>query len=190
MEFILIAGPQAVGKMTVGQELAKLTPLRLFHNHMTIELVKGLIPLEEPGGWPLVKQLREDIFRHFVQSGQYGLIYTVVWAFDCPSDWEYVENYLSIFREAGANIYIVELEADFEERLRRNNTPNRLEHKPSKRDLAWSERDIRDTAERWRLNSEPGEVTELNYLRIDNTNRSAEEVAWAIKERFGFKDRE
>ena len=36
---IVVCGPQAVGKMTVGQELMKLTGLRLFHNHMTIEPV-------------------------------------------------------------------------------------------------------------------------------------------------------
>lgn len=33
MKFILITGPQAVGKMTVGQELEKITNLKLFHNH-------------------------------------------------------------------------------------------------------------------------------------------------------------
>lgn len=31
MKFILIFGPQAVGKMTVGQELVKITTLKLFH---------------------------------------------------------------------------------------------------------------------------------------------------------------
>ena len=39
MKFILITGPQAVGKMTVGQELTKTTDLKLLHNHMTIEVV-------------------------------------------------------------------------------------------------------------------------------------------------------
>lgn len=39
MKFVLIFGPQAVGKMTVGHELEKRTDLKLFHNHMTIELV-------------------------------------------------------------------------------------------------------------------------------------------------------
>jgi shikimate kinase len=34
MKFVLIFGPQAVGKMTVGQELAKITGLKLFHNHI------------------------------------------------------------------------------------------------------------------------------------------------------------
>jgi hypothetical protein len=39
MKFVLIFGDAAVGKMTVGQELCKITDLRLFHNHMTIEPV-------------------------------------------------------------------------------------------------------------------------------------------------------
>lgn len=43
MKFVLIFGPQAVGKMTVGQELAKITGLKLFHNHMTIDLVNPFL---------------------------------------------------------------------------------------------------------------------------------------------------
>ncbi|AJH17331.1 Uncharacterized protein BWINRA5_03282 [Bacillus mycoides] len=41
MKFILIFGPQAVGKMTVGHELEKITDLKLFHNHMTIDFVSS-----------------------------------------------------------------------------------------------------------------------------------------------------
>ena len=40
MKFVLLFGPQAVGKMTIGHELEKVTDLKLFHNHMTIELVQ------------------------------------------------------------------------------------------------------------------------------------------------------
>ena len=39
MKLLFIIGDAAVGKMTVGQELMKITDLRLFHNHMTIEPV-------------------------------------------------------------------------------------------------------------------------------------------------------
>jgi shikimate kinase len=39
MKLIVIFGPQAVGKMTVGHELEKITNLKLFHNHMPIELI-------------------------------------------------------------------------------------------------------------------------------------------------------
>ena len=39
MKLLILIGNASVGKMTVGQELAKITDMRLFHNHMTIEPV-------------------------------------------------------------------------------------------------------------------------------------------------------
>ena len=36
MKLLFLIGNSAVGKMTVGQELMKITNMRLFHNHMTI----------------------------------------------------------------------------------------------------------------------------------------------------------
>lgn len=34
----MILGGQAVGKIIVGEELAKITPYKLFHNYMTVEI--------------------------------------------------------------------------------------------------------------------------------------------------------
>ena len=39
MKLVFLIGNTSVGKMTVGQELTKITDLKLFHNHMTIEPV-------------------------------------------------------------------------------------------------------------------------------------------------------
>ncbi|MCL2301126.1 MAG: AAA family ATPase [Firmicutes bacterium] len=188
MKFVLIVGPQAVGKMTVGQALAARTGLKLFHNHETIELVRPLLSLDRAEGWALVMELRESVFRHFARSGQAGMIYTGVWAFDEPEDRAYFEGIFALWREAcpAVEIFIVELEADLETRLARNRTENRLLHKPSKRDFEWSDADVRGSAEKYRLNSLPGEITEPNYLRLDNTHLSAEEAAQAIAERFGL----
>ena len=187
MKFVLIIGPQAVGKMTVGQALAARTGLKLFHNHETIELVKPLLPLDD-SGWTLVQELRESVFRAFARSDEYGMIYTGLRYFDEFRDQLYYQGILDLWREEcpDTQICIVELEADLEERLRRNGTENRLLHKPSKRDIAWSEADLRKSAAEHRLNSQPGEITEPNYLRIDNTHVSAEEAAAMICERFGF----
>lgn len=38
MDLVIIIGAQSSGKMTVGQELSKITDLKLFHNHISIEL--------------------------------------------------------------------------------------------------------------------------------------------------------
>ena len=183
MKLVILIGPQAIGKMTIGQELAKITELKLFHNHQTIDIVSPLIDLNE-GGWLVVDKLREAIFRAYAKSGQYGMIYTLLCVFS--KDLAYVEWIKNCFLEEfpETQFYFVELEADFDERLRRNKTENRLRHKPGKRDLEWSESLLHDYEEQYRQNSLPGEVTEPNYLRINNTHLSAEEVAAQIKEKF------
>ena len=48
MKLVFILGDAAVGKMTVGQELMKITDLRLFHNHMTIEPVIEIFGRYDP----------------------------------------------------------------------------------------------------------------------------------------------
>ena len=181
MKLVFIIGDAAVGKMTVGQELMKLTGLRLFHNHMTIEPV-----IEIFGSFrgDVTLRLREVIFQEFAKSSLYGMIFTFMWAFDMPSDWEYHDKVRSIFEPYGTEFYYVELVADTQTRLQRNVTENRLLHKASKRDIeASNQRLLRDSSNH-RLVSEPGEIPYENYLRIDNTNLSPEQAAQMIRDRF------
>jgi len=44
MKLIFIYGPPAVGKLTVAEELVKLHDYRLFHNHLTLDLVRNIYP--------------------------------------------------------------------------------------------------------------------------------------------------
>lgn len=183
MKLILLFGPQAVGKMTVGHELEKITELKLFHNHMTIELLCPFLGFS-PEMWELSTLFRHKIFEAFSKSNSYGMIFTFVWAFDLKDNWEYVENICKIFEANGGEVFYVELEADFDERLKRNKTPHRLEHKPSKRNVEQSEQRIRITMESHRLNSFEGEIVKKNFIKINNTNLTPEEVAKSIKEKF------
>lgn len=186
MKLVLLFGPQAVGKMTVGQELEKLTGIKLFHNHMTIDLVGHFFDYSTKEGQRLVNLFRQEIFEAVSKSDLEGMIFTFVWLFNKEKDWEYVRELTELFKGRGADVFYVELEADLEERLKRNVTPNRLEHKPFKRNLEWSENDVRTTAEKHRLNSFEGEITYPNYLKINTMNLSAEETAKQIKEAFGW----
>lgn len=184
MKLVLIFGPQAVGKMTVGQELAKITGLKLFHNHMSIELVTPIFDYGTKEGQRLVTLFRKEIFEAVAKSDLEGLIFTYVWAFNHPSDWDYVNEVCQIFESKGGKVYFVELEAELAERLERNKSPHRLEHKPTKRNIEWSESNLRKSLEKYRLNSIEGEITKEEYIRINNTKLSAEEVAKVIKEKF------
>lgn len=78
------------------------------------------------------------------------------------------------------------MEADVEERLIRNKTTQRLEHKPTKRNVEQSEQHLLSTLENRRLNSIDGEIKTKNYLRINNTKLDAMEVAHMIKKEFSF----
>ena len=183
MKLVFIIGSGAVGKMTVGQELAKRTGLKLFYNHVTIEPV-----LELFGNFNVeaVKGMRDVIFREFAKTDNEGLIFTFMWAFDQPADREYVEHVMDLFRPYDTEFYFVELIADQAVRLERNKTENRLKHKPSKRNIEESDQRLIRHDAKYRLVSLPGEISYPNYLRIDNTHLTAEEAAQRIQAHFGL----
>ena len=183
MKLLFLIGNSSVGKMTVGQELTKITPFRLFHNHMMIEPV-----LEVFGQFrgDIIQKLRHVIFEEFAKTDNYGLVFTFMWAFDMPSDWEYLEKVKSIFGLPEEDVYYVELIAPQEVRLQRNSTENRLKNKASKRDIeASNARLIRDD-QNYRCESLPGEITFTNYYRLENANISPEDAAQIIKDHFSF----
>ena len=185
---VIILGPHAVGKMTVGQELAKITGLSLLHNHMSIELTRKLFDYTEKEWGILNETIRQTVFELFAKGDFRGLIFTYMCAFDMQSEFDYLLNVIELFKANGASCYVVELCADFEERLIRNKSENRLLHKESKRNLECSEAEMRNTSEKYRLNSYDGESLPFeNYLKIDNTALTAEEVARMIQTHFAIE---
>ncbi len=186
MKFVILIGPQAVGKMTVGQELEKLTGLKLFHNHMTIDLVSKYFDFGTPQGQELVENLRFEFFRTFAASEQLGFVFTLMWCFDDPADRTFIERITKIFEDQNAGVYWIELETDFEERLIRNRTENRLANKPSKRNVEKSETHLIKTHDKFRLNSYDGEIDRQNYIKINNTDLSADEVAKQVQTFIGL----
>ncbi len=190
MKLLFIFGAHAAGKMTVGQAVSRVTPLKLFHNHMTIEPV---IELFGAYNGAVTEKLRQVVFEEFVKTDNYGLIFTFIWAFDEPHDCEYVRRLTDMYRDAGAQVDYVELIAPQEVRLVRNRTENRLKEKASKRNVELSEMRFLSAESRYRCVSEPGEVQEKlgvpaqRYLRIDNTDLSPEETAEIIVKHFGYE---
>lgn len=183
MKLLFLIGNAAVGKMTVGQELAKITGLRLFHNHMTIEPVLELFGQFHGAA---INHLRQVMFEEFAKTDHYGMIFTYMWAFDQQADWDYVESVKSIFAPYGTEFYYVELVASREVRLQRNATANRLQQKPSKRNVELSNQRLIHDDTHYRLESRDGEIPFENYIKIDNTNLAPDVVAQMIKERFAL----
>ena len=184
MRLLILFGAQAVGKMTVGQALTRITPMKLFHNHMAIEPV---LELFDDFHSTAILRLREVIFEEFAKSDRYGMIFTIQWALNCQEDWDYIAHVADIFEKAGGQVDYCELIAPLDVRLKRNVTENRLREKPSKRNTERSEWLIMNAEEKYRNVSEPGEIPFERYLRLENTNLSPEEAAERIAAHFGYE---
>ena len=181
MKLLFIIGDAAVGKMTVGQELMKITDLRLFHNHMTIEPVIEIFGRYDG---KTISEIRDVIFKNYAASENYGMIFTYMMDFDLPSEWDYLEHVKDIFEPYGTDFYYVELIAPQEIRLKRNVSENRLKNKASKRDIEISNQRLINDDKKHRCVSYEGEIAFDNYLRIDNSEKGPDEVAKMIKETF------
>ncbi len=183
MKFMLLIGDGAVGKMTVGQHLMKSTGLKLFHDHMMLETVLQIFDRYDS---EVIQRLRMVVFDEFARSEHPGMIYTFQWAFENQDDWDYVNSIFEIFHPYCKDFYIVELVAPLDVRIERNKTENRLKHKPSKRNLKFSERLLVWDDKLYRTVSLPNELPFENYLRIDNSDLSADDCAKLIQTRFNL----
>ena len=157
---------------------------------MSIELTRKLFAHSEKEWSVLNETIRKTVFELFAKGDFPELIFTYMCAFDMQSEFDYLLNVIDLFKSNDSNCYVVELCADFEERLVRNKSENRLLHKESKRNLEWSEAEMRKTSEKYRLNSYDGESLPFeNYIKIDNTTLAPDEVAKMIQTHFAIEGR-
>ena len=183
---LFVVGPPAVGKMSVGQAIAERTGLRLFHNHISIELALRYFDFGTPAFHRIDGAIRRLVIGEVAASDLPGLVFTYVWAFNLPEDQAVVEEYARPFRERGARVLFVELEAPQAEWLKRTAGASRLAAKPSRRDLDAVRRDLLDDDARYQLNSGGKFDQRPDYLRINNTHLTPGEVAERVIEHFAL----
>jgi len=183
---LFVVGPPAVGKMSVGQAIAERTGLRLFHNHIAIELALRYFDYGSPAFRRIDGAIRRLVIEEVAASDLPGLVFTFVWAFNLPGEQAFIDECARPFRERGARVLFVELEATQAERLKRIAGVSRLAEKPSRRDLEASRRDLLDDDGRYQLNSGGKFDGRPDYLRIDNTVLTPGEVAERVIEHFAL----
>ena len=183
---IVVCGPQAVGKMTVAESLRDKLKYNMMMNHDSIELSDRIFGFATPAQKELNEDIREKVFSLAVKYNV-DLIFTYVCAFNEPEEREYLTSLQRQFEGNGGRFVFVELSADLETRLARNETPHRMERKASKRDVVWSRADILRSNQQYKLNSDEGETWFENHLKIDNTNLDPDEVADRVISAFNLK---
>ena len=184
---LFLVGPPAVGKMTVGREIARRTGLVLSHNHRTIDPVLDFFPFGSPPFLRLVRDLRRRIFEEVAASDLPGMIFTYVWAYDLPSEQVTLDEYAEPFRRRGGRVLFAELAATQAERLRRSATAERLAEKPHMRDVEAAQRRLTEWDRQYRLSSAGEFDGRSDYVTIENTSLTPDEAAERIIRRFDLR---
>lgn len=124
--FVFVHGLAAVGKYTVSVELAKLSGLKLFHNHLVCDALLAVFEFGSPEFIKLRESMWFQVFAAAASRRRGGLIFTF-----CPESTVrpgFLRDALATVREASggtAIIDIVELVADRDTMLARVDTPQR-----------------------------------------------------------------
>lgn len=174
-ELLVLFGPPAVGKMTVGRAITALSDFRLFHNHHTIEPLHEIFGQDTAAFATLNAEFRRRVIEEAAAS-DLRLVHTTVWNLAGERDAAYIRGLVSPYADRGLSVRFVELRADLAARLDRNAGDDRLAAKPSKRNLVRSEEHIRAREVAFTMNTSPGVVlpgldvlAAFSHLVLDTT---------------------
>lgn len=184
-DLIVIIGPQAVGKMTIGEKLKEKIGYTLMTNHDSIEIAIKIFSSNKDAKLKLKSKIREDVFNICLENN-INIIFTFVVDFNTSEDILYLNELKNTFEKTGGHFYLIELEADLQTRLERNKTPHRLECKPSKRNIEWSDKELIESMNIYRMNSIKDEIKFENYIKINNSNLSPNAVCDIIINKFNL----
>ncbi|MGM0628906.1 MAG: AAA family ATPase [Patescibacteria group bacterium] len=164
MELIIIYGPPASGKLTVAKEVAQKTGYRLFHNHLTVDLLKNILQFGTPEFLELNQKIKLDIIEAAAREGVNGVVYT--FAYDRKTDNLFVERLKETADRQNISIKFVQIFCERAELLKRVTYESRKEYKKvhSKEDLS-----------RYLKSGDfTSSIENVDSVRIDSTNLSVD----------------
>lgn len=122
MKLIFLHGMPGVGKLTVARELAKLTGFKLFHNHLTVDLLLAVFEFGSPAFVELREKIWLDVFSR-ATSAQIDLIFT--FAFERTVTHDFIRNARHAVESNGGQVFLVKLECSPGELEKRLTHPDR-----------------------------------------------------------------
>jgi len=173
---VVLYGPPAAGKTTIGRDLAAFTGYRFFFNHLTVPAAKAIFPgAHQPHPderyTQLLHTLRLDCLNVAAEAG-FDTIFTI--AYSGARDDVFMQEIADTFLSRGGQVQFVELHAPANVLLNRVANRDRVElklHKVTNPAHLQEILDGRDMFESVKFD---------NILRIDTSAQSAAESAHMI----------
>jgi tRNA uridine 5-carbamoylmethylation protein Kti12 len=126
MKLILLYGPPAVGKLTVAKEIARLTGFKVFHSHLTVNLVEAIFPRDTPTYRQLLWDIRYAVLAAAVQGRIDGLIFTMVYGRDREP---FIARCVEIVESCGGEVCLVHMHCHAETLRQRVVRQDRNQHR-------------------------------------------------------------
>ena len=178
MKLIIIHGPPAAGKLTIANEVAKLTGFKVFHNHLSIDCVKPVFEFGSEAFWRINATIREETIAEAARAG-IDMLHTFCYA-KGPDDKGFA-RLIAAAEDHGGEVHTVLLLCDDEVRRARIANESRVRiGKLTDPDSVTRSRELHDLESPF-----PGRET----LVIDTTDTSPETAARRIIDHFGLQQR-
>ncbi|MDD5721286.1 MAG: hypothetical protein PHT16_02475 [Candidatus Pacebacteria bacterium] len=174
MKLLILFGPPAVGKTTVGKIIESKSDFKLFHNHMALDGVMHLFGVGTSSENKLSRIIRENIIKEAAEN-KINLIFTYVWDFGQERGKNNIDFYKNIYESAGGKVIFVELVAPLSIRAERADNPMRgveKKYAPNKEHVLALENTLNFTS--------PTPFFYPNYTKIDTENKTPEAIAEEI----------
>lgn len=175
MNLIFIHGPAAAGKLTIGRELAALTGLRLFHNHLVVDALLAVFPFGSDSFVRLREQIWLDVFADAARQ-DLSLIFTFTPEPTVSVD--FPDEVGRIVDAHGGRVCFVELTCPDEEIERRIENPSRAEFRKL--------RSVKTLREIRGAQADADRPTPRADLSIDTSQWTPAESARQIQTAFGL----
>ena len=176
MNLVFIYGPPASGKLTVAQELAKLTNYKIFHNHSTIDLIDSVIPFGSKNFLDLNSKFRILLFETAAKE-KINIIFT--FCYSNPHDNNFIKKCIRSVERYNGKLHFVQLYCKEEELYKRVKNKSRKKFNKFK-DFSG----LKIALEKWNMFSK---IPFVKSLSINNTNMPPQKVAQIIKKHYKLK---
>ncbi len=174
MKLILVYGPPAVGKLTVANELQKITGFRLFHNHLVSDLVESVISWESAVFGSEKAKLYLQMLELAAKEKTPGLIFTYCYAY--PDDTKFINRIIKGIKKYDGEVLFVQMVCSKAKLMDRVMEKSRGKHLKIS-----TKKTLKKVLGQYDLFTE---VPKKHSLSIDNSELSAKKVAQMIVEHY------
>ena len=124
-KLLILYGAEASGKLTIAREIASLTNLKLFHNHVSIDVGRVLFDYGDERFNDLVWKVRLAVLESAAKNNLPGVIFT--WAYSHPEFQPLLDNLLATVSPYGVEVLYVYVKCSQNELERRVTNDDRKE---------------------------------------------------------------